>query len=57
MEKKKAAKRSPPDNLTRWAITQSRGYTRKAIGEITRSVRACIYLVLNRRSGKIKYSR
>ena len=42
----KATKRSPPDNLTRWIITQSKGFTRKGIEKISRSVRAYIYLVL-----------
>ena len=39
-------KRSPPDNLTRWIITQSKGFTRKGIEKINRSVRAYVYLVL-----------
>ena len=42
----KATKRSPPDNLTRWIITQSKGFTRKGIEKISRSVRAYFYLVL-----------
>ena len=42
----KAAKRSPPGNLTRWIITQSKGFTRRGIEKISRSVRAYIYLVL-----------
>ena len=42
----KATKRSPPYNLTRWIITQSKGFTRKDIEEISRSVRAYVYLVL-----------
>ena len=42
----KATKRSPPDNLTRWAMTQSKGFTRKGIEKISRSVRAYIYSVL-----------
>ena len=42
----KATKRSPPDNLTRWIITQSKGFTRKGIERISRCVRAFIYLVL-----------
>ena len=37
---KKAAKRSPPDNLTRWIITQSKGFTEKGLEKISRSVRA-----------------
>ena len=42
----KATKRSPPDNLTRWIIIQSKGFTRKSIEKISRSVRAYVYLVL-----------
>ena len=42
----KSTKRSPPDNLTRWIITQPKGFTRKGIGKISRSVRAYFYLVL-----------
>ena len=44
--KVKATERSPPDNLTRWIITQSKGFTRKSIEQISRSVRAYVYLVL-----------
>ena len=42
----KAIKRSPPNNLTQWIITQSKGFTRKGIEKISRSVRAYVYLVL-----------
>ena len=42
----KATQRSPPDNLTRWIITQSNGFTRKGIEKISRSVTAYVYLVL-----------
>ena len=42
----KATKRSPPDNLTRWIITQSKGFTRKDIEKISRSMRAYVYFVL-----------
>ena len=42
----KDTKRSQPDNLTRWVITQSKGFTRKGIDKISRSVRAYVYLVL-----------
>ena len=42
----KITERSPPDNLTQWIITQSKGFTRKGIEQISRSVRAYIYLVL-----------
>ena len=37
---------SPPDNLTRWIMTQSKGFTRKCIEQISRSARAYVYLVL-----------
>ena len=36
----------PPDNLTRCIITQSKGFTKKGIKKISRSVRAYFYLVL-----------
>ena len=42
----KATERSPSDNLSGWIITQTKGFTRKGIGKISRSVRACIYLFL-----------
>ena len=42
----KATERSPQGNLTRWIITQSKGFTRKDIEQISRSVRAYVYLVL-----------
>ena len=42
----KATKTPPPDNLTRSIITQSKGFTRKGTEKISRSVRACVYLVL-----------
>ena len=42
----KATKRSRPDNLMRWIITQSQGLTRKGIEKISKSVRAYVYLVL-----------
>ena len=42
----KATERSPRDDLTRWIITQSKGFTRMGIEEISRSVRAYVYLVL-----------
>ena len=44
--KVRATKRSSPYNLTRWIITQSKGFTRKGIEKISRSVRAFVYLVL-----------
>ena len=43
----KATKTSPPDNLTQWIITQSKGFTRKGIEKISRSVMVYIYLVLS----------
>ena len=42
----KATRRFPPDNLMRWIITQSKGFTRNGIEKISRSVRAYVYLVL-----------
>ena len=42
----KATKRSPSDDLTRWIITQSKGFTRKGIEKISRSARAYVYLVI-----------
>ena len=42
----KVAERSPWDDLTRWIITQSKGFTRKGIDQISRSVTAYVYLVL-----------
>ena len=42
----KATERSLPDNLTRWIITQSKGFTKKGIEKISRSVREYVYLVL-----------
>ena len=42
----KATERSPTDNLTRWIILQSKGFTRNGIEQISRFVRAYVYLVL-----------
>ena len=42
----KTTERSPPHNLTRWNITQSKGFTKKGIEKISRFVRAYVYLVL-----------
>ena len=42
----KAMERFSPENLTRWIITQSKGFTRKGIEKISRSVRVYVYLVL-----------
>ena len=42
----KATERSSPENLTRWIIIQPKGFTRKDIEQIRRSVKAYICLVL-----------
>ena len=42
----KETKRSPSDNLTRWIIAQSKGFTKRGIEKISRPVRAYICLVL-----------
>ena len=42
----KATERSPPDNLTRWIITRSKGFTIKRTEKIIRSVMAYVYLAL-----------
>ena len=42
----KTTQRSPPDNLARWIITQSKGFTKKGIEKISRSVRTYVNLVL-----------
>ena len=41
----KATEISPTDNLTQWIITQSKGFARKGIEKINRSVMAYVYLV------------
>ena len=43
----KATERSPPDNLTRWIIRQSKGFTRKGIERISMSVMVYVCLVLS----------
>ena len=43
----KATERSPLDNLTRWIITQSKGFTRKGVEKISRSVMANVYLFIS----------
>ena len=43
----KATERSPIDNLTRWIITQSKGFTKKGIEKIGWSLRAYVCLVLS----------
>ena len=40
----KATERSSPDNLTQWIITQSKGFTKKGIEKVSRSVMAYVYL-------------
>ena len=42
----KATERPPPDNLMQWIITQHKGFTRNCIEQISRSVKAYVYLVL-----------
>ena len=42
----KATERSPANNLTRWIITQSKGFTRKGMEKIIITVGAYVYLVL-----------
>ena len=42
----KVMERSPSDDLTRWIITQSKGFTRNGIEKISRSVRIYVCLVL-----------
>ena len=46
----KATESSPPDNLTRWIIAQSKGLTRKDIEKMSRSVMTYVYLVLSSRA-------
>ena len=41
-----ATERSLPDNLTRWIITQSKGFTRKGMEQMKRSMRVYVSLVL-----------
>ena len=41
----KVTESSPSDNLTRWIITQSRGFTRKDIEKVSRSVQAYVSIV------------
>ena len=43
----KATERFPSYNLTQWIITQSKGFTRKSIEQISRYVRTYLYLVLS----------
>ena len=43
----KATERSPPDNLTRWIITKSKGFTKNGIEKISRSAMVYVYLVLS----------
>ena len=43
---RKTPEESPPDIITRWIISQSKGFKRKGIKKISRFVRANVYLVL-----------
>ena len=43
----KATETSPPDNRTRWIITQSKRFTKNGIGKIKRSVMTYVYLVFS----------
>ena len=45
----KATERSPLDNLTRWIIAQSQGFTKNGIEKISGSVMVYVYLVLSSR--------
>ena len=38
----KATERSRPDSLTQWIITQSKGFTKKGIEKVSRSVMAYV---------------
>ena len=42
----KAIQSSPPKNRTRWMTSQSKGFMKKDIGKLSRSVQAYVYLVL-----------
>ena len=42
-----ATERSPPDNLKRLIITESKGFTRKSIEKVSRSVMAHVYIVVS----------
>ena len=55
----KATKRFPPDTLMQGIITQPKGFTRKDIKKISRSVRAsmCLSSSYFSNPGKIKFSR
>ena len=43
----KASERSPLDNLTRWIITQSKGFTKNSTEKTSRSVMVYVYLVFS----------
>ena len=43
----KATERPPPDNLTRWIITQSKGFTKNGIEKVRRFAKVYVYLVLS----------
>ena len=42
----KVTERPPPKIVTQWIITRSKGFTKKGIEKVSRSVRAHVYLVL-----------
>ena len=46
----KTTEGSPPDNLTRCIITQSKGFTKNGIEKISRPVRTYVYFVQTRSS-------
>ena len=46
-EVRKVTERPPPDNLTRWIITQFKGFTKNGMEKISRSVMVYVYLVLS----------
>ena len=50
----KATKRSSPDNLTRWIITQSKSFTRKGIEKIREGL--CLFSPYFSGPGKVKHS-
>ena len=43
----KAAEKSLSDNLTRWIITQSKGFTKNGTEKISRSTLVYVFLVLS----------
>lgn len=49
----KATKSSPPESFTRWIITKSKGFMRKGIGTISRSVRAFILVLTSKLQARL----